>query len=185
METRDTKYAPRNASRGRKTKAVNIALDPLTRMTLDIAARLSKKSLARYVVDAAMQQVNSDNQRFNQRMTEDGWQTVAADNAIQATAEKILGKSDAHTFMRMAHMAGGLLNDREVKLLQRIYNAKEFWLSDPKKSLSILPDGSEPKKPVVNWQVLEERWDSLIQSHEPELVEGRAILASLKPKKGN
>jgi hypothetical protein len=152
-------------------------------MTLELAARLSKKSLARYVVDAAMHQVNIDNKNFDQRMTEEGWQAVATDNVIQNQAEKILGKSDAHTFMRMAYIAGGLLNDREVKLFQRIYNAKEFWLSDPKKSLPIFPDGSEPKKPVVNWQALEERWESLTQSHEPELVEGKAILASLRPKK--
>jgi hypothetical protein len=148
-------------------KSVSIALDPVTRLKFDIAARRSNTNFSNYVVIATQRRVEQDEAKLAPL-------TLPSGEALSshALACHICIGSESQQFMRMAFIARSLLRFAEKRRFVRIIKTKEFWLRDPRKYPPLLDDLSEPKRAVFNYALLEERWASLLRAekeHDAEI----------------
>jgi len=169
-------YAPRDVTKGVKTQAVRIALDPVTRTKFEIAARRSNVSLAHYVTKAAQDRLEAEDR--------DDPAPMFMPNGERLTMHRlaccITADTESRQFMRMAFMAPHLMRVMERIRYARILQTKEFWLRDPRKYPPLEQDFSEPKRPVVNYALLEEKWAELLQSESDKDSEADRVLKPLR-----
>jgi hypothetical protein len=172
------RHAARSADNGLKTRAMSIAVDPVTRAKFEIAARLHNQSVGDYVASAA-------NKHLEREENEVGTLTHIDGSAltIGQLATYIASETPARQFVRMAFAARELLlSINELILLKVIMDTKELWLRDPFKHPPINSDFSEPSEPVFDYEALEKLWPQLLSESKAKRTDHRYQMGAFQAR---
>ncbi len=161
------RHAPRDSTKGLKSRALSIAVDPVTRAKLEIAARLKNQSVADYVVASAVQRLEAD-EVVAALQLESGEPLT-----IHELGKRISSKTASRQFVRMAFAMPSLLSINELVLYRVILETAELWYRDPHKHPPLMHDLSEPKIPVFNYELLEQQWPALKALAKDKEKDGR------------